>query len=57
MLEKVPTFLNSALQGFLPSVLDRVHERQSINSNADLQCTDETEPYHVNFVRTLLRQR
>jgi hypothetical protein len=67
MMETVPHFLNSALQGFLAKTLDRLHEL--VMATSDSQCHANMEydsiclphfekgMYHTHFFKTLLKQR
>lgn len=55
MMASVPNFLNSALQGFLPPLVDRV---KADASKAQQQvATNPRRPYHVDFFTVLLQQR
>lgn len=58
MMQSVPTFLNSALQGFIPPLLNKVHSRTA----QDRQECDELDgtgerAFHIQFLKTLLQQR
>eukprot|EP00750_Incisomonas_marina_P001002 INCI1082.1.p1 GENE.INCI1082.1~~INCI1082.1.p1 ORF type:complete len:553 (-),score=67.95 INCI1082.1:1230-2888(-) len=72
MMQSIPHFLNSALQGFIGPVLDRVHAFQQASEQTttdvpnqicltrnDPNCAVDTEtrPYHLDFFATLLQQR